>query len=101
MNEAASTTLAKTGLSPALRRALWACAAATLLFPAIAMQFTNQVNWALGDFMVFGGMLLILIGGIEAAVKYPSERKWRIAAVGASLLIFLLVLIELAVGLFD
>ena len=89
------------GLTPRARLAIWAAAAALLAFPAIAMQFTAGVNWDLGDFLIFGGMLLVLCGAIETSMKFPAERKWRLAAVAVSLFIFLMVWAELAVGIFD
>lgn len=78
---------------------MWACAAALFAAPLIAMQFTSEVNWTLGDFMVFGGMLLILCCGIEAAMRLPVDRKWRLIAAAIALMAFLIVWVELAVGI--
>ncbi len=82
------------------RIAGWALAAILLALPAIAMQFTSEVNWGPGDFVVMGAMLLALGVALEIVfVKLDSGRVRLIA--GASLLVlFLLVWAELAVGIF-
>jgi hypothetical protein len=74
--------------------------AALLLVPAIAMQFTNDVTWGPGDFLIAGalifgtGLLYVLI------TERTSSRNARIA-VGAGLAAALLtVWAELSVGIF-
>jgi hypothetical protein len=75
----------------------WSLAALLLLAPAVAMHFTNEVNWGPGDFaaaaLLLGGAGL----GLEFAVRLPARiRLLAVAAiVGASLLIW----VELAVGI--
>ena len=44
------------------RIAMWGTAAFLLLLPAVAMQFTSEVDWGPGDFMVMGVMLLTACG---------------------------------------
>lgn len=77
-----------------------AFAATLLLIPFIAMQFTNDVNWSLSDFLVAGVLLLgtgLLIEGVLRTVKTKSK---RLLLIGAVLLVLVLVWLELAVGLF-
>jgi len=83
------------------RIALWFSAAALLALPAIAMQFTDGVNWQLGDFAVFGGMIALVVGGIEALSVSKLKLRSKIIGVCAVLALFLLVWIELAVGIFN
>ena len=71
-----------------------------LLIPLIAMQFTNEVNWAFFDFIIMGGMLTItglLIGIILKKVKNSKNRLILIVTI---VMIFFLIWAELAVGLF-
>jgi len=72
-----------------------------LLIPLIAMQFTNEINWSVFDFVV-AGMLLLGTGLMfEFVIRKVKIIKYRIAICLAILTIFLLIWAELAVGLFD
>lgn len=71
-----------------------------LLLPLIAMQFTNQVNWNLFDFLVWGVLLFATGGAIELGLRTVKTTKNRIALVLTILTVFLLVWVELAVGVF-
>lgn len=73
---------------------------AILLIPLIAMQFTDEVNWTLFDFLMMGGMLFgtgLLIQLIREKVKSKTYRWILIALL---LIGFLLVWAALAVGVF-
>ena len=98
MSEAQSV---QRGLSRGARIALWSAAVALLAIPAIGMQFSDEVNWGPGDFVVIGGMLVLLIGAIEAAMVVSPDRRTRIIAMTAAVALFLLIWAELAVGIFD
>ncbi len=74
---------------------------AILMVPAIAMQFSDDMDWGPGDFLVLGallfgtGLLYVLI------TERLASRGSRIA-VGAGLAVALLtVCAELAVGIFN
>ena len=86
---------------PNWRFAGWALAAALLALPAIAMQFTNEVNWGPGDFLVMGAMLLTLGIGLEIVFAKLRNRRARFIAGALMLSLFLLVWAELAVGILD
>lgn len=59
------------------RPILWGGAAALLTLPAIAMRFTDEVNWSAGDFIV-AAMMFGLVGlGLELAVRASSDWAWR------------------------
>ena len=69
-----------------------------LLVPLTAMQFTDQVVWTPIDFTVMGILLLVLALAVDAGLRLKPRRK-ALAAVGASLLVFLFIWLHLAVGL--
>ena len=64
---------------------------ALLLIPYIAMRFTNEVNWTMGDFIVMGAMLLVTGLAIEVALRLFETTWSRIAAVAAVLFGFVMV----------
>ncbi len=71
-----------------------------LLVPLVAMQFTDEVNWTPGDFLIGGGLLFGTgLFGVFLWRKLGSS-PFRYAAVGLLALALLLVWAELAVGLF-
>ena len=81
------------------RMAMWGVAAFLLLLPLVAMQFTSEVDWRAGDFIVFGVMLGVACGTCELAARISGNGAYR-AAVGIAVVIsFLLVWINLAVGI--
>ena len=71
-----------------------------LLVPFIAMQFTNEVNWAIGDFLVMGVLLLITGLAGEFVWRKIENAKHRTVVVIGILVLFLLIWVELAVGIF-
>ena len=77
---------------------LWLGAATFLVIPAIAMQFSNEISWGVEDFAVLGALLLAFCGTIELAARTSMNRLFvsgvALAAAGG----FLLVFINLAVG---
>jgi hypothetical protein len=82
------------------RVARWAVAATLLLIPALAMQIPDSgFNWSVGDFVFAGSM----IGGTtllyERAAKQPGGWAYRAGAAIALAACFLLIWINLAVGI--
>ena len=71
-----------------------------LAIPLIAMQFTDEVSWGPGDFLIMGGMLFIAFLFIDLVNRrsVPGGLKFALTLI----LIFGLGLVwaELAVGLF-
>ncbi|MDO9222521.1 MAG: hypothetical protein Q7U20_02295 [Caulobacter sp.] len=80
------------------RLLLWGGAAALLLAPLIAMQFTSEVAWTRSDFVIMGVMLATVCGGIELAVRMSRHHAARAAAGVALVTAFLLTWMNLAVG---
>ena len=71
-----------------------------LLIPLIAMQFIDEVNWTLLDFVV-ASVLLLATGLIcELVIRKVNKIEHRIAICLAILTTFLLIWAELAVGIF-
>jgi Kef-type K+ transport system membrane component KefB len=71
-----------------------------LFIPLIAMQFTDEVNWTLSDFVV-AGVLLLSTGLIcELAMRKVNKTNHRIILCAAILVVLVLIWVELAVGLF-
>ena len=77
----------------------WGGAVALLLLPFVAMQFTREVDWTLGDFIVFGVMIGAVGGGFELAVRASGSWSYRGGAAMALAGIFLVVWANLAVGI--
>ncbi len=79
----------------------WIAFGTALVFsiPAIAMQFTDEVNWNAADFMVMG---LLLFGTASLFVfvsrRAPRRRRAVIGIVFAAAFLYLWA--ELAVGVF-
>lgn len=81
------------------RIAAWGSAALLLLVPLVAMQFTDEVNWDGADFLVFGAMLSGALGTFELAARRSGDRAYRAAVVIALAAAFLIVWLNLAVGI--
>lgn len=71
-----------------------------LLIPLIAMQFTNQVDWKLPDFVMMGVLLLGTGLLCELVMRKVKKIGQRIVICGAILLALFLIWAELAVGIF-
>ena len=72
-----------------------------LLIPFIGMQFTSEINWSVSDFVVMGILLLTTGLLINFALYKLKKPVLRIIAVVTIVLLFLLLWIELAVGIFN
>jgi hypothetical protein len=98
---APEASIDRPGLPPSWRLALWGAIVALLALPAVAMQFTREVNWGPGDF-VAAAVLLGLTGlGLELAARAPIGRAARLFAAALVLLALLVIWAQLAVGLLD
>ncbi len=81
-----------------LRMIGWSLVAVLLLLPAIAMLFTDEVDWSGGDFL----FAAVLLGGtgllVELVVRRSGDNAFRAGAVVALLAVFLLGWSNAAVG---
>lgn len=73
---------------------------ALLLLPLLAMQFSNEVNWSLFDFVVAGILLFGTSLIIELVFRTVRRRELRIILALLILAALLIVWVELAVGVF-
>jgi hypothetical protein len=90
-------------MSPATTRALriagWSLAAGLLALPAVAMQFTDEVDWSAGDFL-FAAIVFAIVGGLlELAARASASLAYRVGAAMAVATGFLTIWITLAVGI--
>ena len=86
-------------LGPILRVGPWVLAALLWLLPLAAMQVTDEVDWDLFDFVLIGALLFGGCGLYELGARATRSVAHRLAmgvAIGGS---FLLIWINLAVGI--
>ena len=83
----------------AWRVAMWGTAALLLSIPAIAMQFTSEVDWSGSDFIVMGIMLGTAFGTFDLASRMSGSIPYRAGAGVAVAASFFLVWCNLAVGI--
>ncbi len=92
-------TNGQTGTANRIRVAAWGGAAMLVLLPLVAMRFTQEVHWTPADF----AFAVAMLGGVgiafELAVRASGRVAYRVAAGLALLAAFLLVWINLAVGI--
>lgn len=72
-----------------------------LLIPFISMQFTNEVNWGLFDFIVAGTLLFGTGLTIDFIIRKIKSTQNRIIIISIIFFLLLLLWAELAVGIFD
>lgn len=83
------------------RIAAWSTAALLLIAVAVAMQFTDEIDWSVGDFIVAGILLFGSLGAYEAVSRLSNDSTIRAGfglAIAASLF---LLWANGAVGLTD
>jgi uncharacterized membrane protein len=68
-----------------------------LIIPFVGMFFSDQVNWSPFDFLVMG---LLLFSAADAIFRKFKQLRSRLLFTSLLLVVFLLIWIELAVGLF-
>jgi len=71
-----------------------------LLIPFIAMQFTNEVDWSLRDFVIMGVLLFGTGLLCELVMRKVKRVQNRILICAVLVFVFLLIWAELAVGIF-
>ncbi|HEY9030867.1 MAG TPA: hypothetical protein VIM93_05855 [Kangiella sp.] len=83
-----------------LRTTYWVIAALLMLSAATANQFYNEFNWDKLDFLVFGIILLGAGLAIELVLIMTKKPPYRLISIIVIALAFLLLWVELAVGIF-
>ena len=75
-------------------------ATALLMIPLIAMNYTNEVNWKIFDFLVAGILLCGTGIALEFILRKIKTRYNKILLIGGLFIALILVWAELAVGIF-
>jgi lipid-A-disaccharide synthase-like uncharacterized protein len=71
-----------------------------MLIPYIGSQFSEEMDWKLSDVLI-GGTLLFGLGMlIQFLMTKLNNSKWRIPVILGVIAIFILIWLELAVGIF-
>lgn len=77
----------------------WGTAVALILAPLVAMQFTSEVNWSVGDFIV-AAMMLGMVGLLLELTARTTRSRVQRAAIGAAVAAaFLTIWVNGAVGM--
>ncbi len=71
-----------------------------LSIPLMAMQFTEEVNWTISDFLVMGILLFTTVFTIDFLLKKFKTLKSRLILIVGIVVLLALVWAELAVGIF-
>ena len=71
-----------------------------LLIPLVAMQFTNEVKWALSDFVTMGALLAGTGFLLVQASRKIKSTKHRAVTITVVLTALFLIWAELSVGIF-
>ena len=80
-----------------------------LMIPFLGLQFSipffffffsSEVNWYIIDFVIAGLLLLVFGLAIDNLWRRIPTTSYRFIAIGVAFLIFALIWIELAVGIF-
>jgi hypothetical protein len=75
-------------------------AAILLSIPFVVMQFTNELDWKIHDFIIMGILLFGTVFFCELVMRRVKNIKYRIIFCGAVLFTFFIIWAELAVGVF-
>ena len=73
---------------------------ALLAIPALGMQFSSEVNWGPGDFVIMGMLLLGTGMFIELILRTVKKKSLRLPLIILMIILFLLTWAELGVGIF-
>lgn len=82
-----------------VRALVWGGAVCLLLLQWVAMQFSDEVQWTAGDFVVAGLMLLSVCAAYEVAARIARDNAYMLGVGLAVAACFLTVWVNLAVGI--
>ena len=72
-----------------------------LFIPMVTMLISDEINWSIFDFLAMGVLLFSFGIAINLILKNSTNSKIRIIFFSVLILIFSLIWIELAVGIFE
>lgn len=70
-----------------------------LLVPAVAMQYSTEVDWSVSDFIIMGALIFGTGISFVFVMRYAINTAYRVALIMAFGTTFLLIWANLAVGL--
>jgi len=70
-----------------------------LLVPFLAMQFSDEVNWSFGDFLIAGILLMVTAGILNYSRQNIKNTNLKTFMLVMTIAVFVLVWMELAVGI--
>lgn len=76
------------------------CIFAILLIPLISMQYTEEVNWSLQDFIIAAILLFGAGFSFDYILKKIKKTSHRVIIISILIILIVLIWIELAVGIF-
>ena len=71
-----------------------------LLIPLLGNVFSDEINWSLFDFLVMGTILLTMGILINLIIDKLKKRSFKVLLIIVTILVFALIYLELAVGIF-
>lgn len=81
------------------RPALWAILGVSLILPAIAMLFTDEVRWTGADFIAAAAIFVVFGCAIELIVRFVDQSILRMALVCGVIIAALAIWADGAVGI--
>ncbi len=72
-----------------------------LFVPYIGMQFSNEIKWTFFDFTMAGFFIFVAISLINFLFYFLKNNKYKYWILGLFVLFFIIIWIELAVGIFN
>lgn len=81
------------------RPALWTFLGVLLILPAIAMLFTNAVQWTGTDFIAAAAVFAFVGCAIELIVRFVDQSVIRVALISGVLLAALAIWADGAIGI--
>ena len=70
-----------------------------LCIPLIGNIFVDGFNWGFFDFIIMGSLILLFSSGINLVLLRQKYIQYNVTFIGVSVLIFLIIWAELAVGI--
>lgn len=70
-----------------------------MLVPFLAMQFSDEVNWSFGDFLIAGILLMVTAGILNYSRQNIKNTNLKTFMLVMTIAVFVLVWMELAVGI--
>lgn len=77
------------------------CLQVLLLIPLAIMPFSNAVQWSVFDFIIMAVLLFFLSLGFDLVRFYAASKRQRWLLFALVVLLFLVVWVEFAVGIFN